>query len=269
MGESGLEKQTLLHTLERGLRILEAIAASDGTATAKSLSTALNIKIGTCYHLLRTLVAHDYVVRQQNGCYDIGYRVAVLSRRDAQEAPLLGPPVELVTLLKRLHVGTRETSYLLGWSNSQLSVQSVLGKRTASLSDLDVGYAEDLHARASCKSVLAFLAPEQVSAIIPRGRLRALTPNTITEHSELFAELARVRRRGYALDLEEFRLGTACLSAAFFDRSGLPCGSFSLVVPKTRFGARKAELVRHVQSVATMASNLLRAGTVTVQRLSA
>ncbi|MGW9597168.1 IclR family transcriptional regulator [Streptomyces chartreusis] len=268
MGGPGLEKQTLLHTLERGLKILEAVAASNGAATAKSLSTALNIKIGTCYHLLRTLVAHDYVIRQPNGCYDIGYRATVLSRRHIQEAPPPGPPAELISLLKRLHVGTRETSYLLGWSNDQLLVQCILGKRATNLSDLDVGYAEDLHARASSKSVLAFLAPEQVSAIVPRTHLRPLTPNTITEHGELLAELARVRRRGYALDLEEFRLGTACVSAAFFDRTGLPCGSFSLVVPRARFGARKAELVRHVQSVAAMASNLLRAGTVTVQRLS-
>ncbi|WP_406631393.1 helix-turn-helix domain-containing protein [Amycolatopsis sp. WGS_07] len=73
-------RSTLLHTLERGLQVLEAVAAADGTATAKVLSRQLGIKIGTCYHLLRTLVASGHVVRLSGGRYDVGPKAASLSR---------------------------------------------------------------------------------------------------------------------------------------------------------------------------------------------
>ena len=62
---NGLEKSAtgVLLSLKRGLRILEAIATSNGASTAKSLRHETHIKIGTCYHILRTLEDEGFVMR--------------------------------------------------------------------------------------------------------------------------------------------------------------------------------------------------------------
>ncbi|AQW48460.1 IclR family transcriptional regulator [Streptomyces violaceusniger] len=262
MSDSGVDGKTLLRTLERGLKMLEAIADYEGGATAKELSSTLDIKLGTCYHLLRTLVTNGYVSRLSSGRYGIGHRVNSLSRR-LQERPGFypGPSPYLSALLDRLNARTHETSSLSGWVNGRFVLQrSVPGPRGLRIRNLEIGYADDLHARASSKAVLAFLHKEQIADMFPGVTLKARTRNTITDYDELLGEFARVRRRGYALDLEEFSWGTCCISAAFFDQSRIPRGSFSVSVPRARFhAARAAALVRQVQEVAALASDLLRA----------
>ncbi|MBB6350007.1 DNA-binding IclR family transcriptional regulator [Nonomuraea muscovyensis] len=260
--ERETDRGTLLHTLDRGLQVLEAIAASEGEATAKVLSRQLGIKIGTCYHLLRTLVAAGYVVRLTGGVYDVGPRAASLSRHLQRRS---GPSPELSVILTRLHNKTQETVYLSGWQHGTPTLQHYLtGEHALRVGALDVGYVGNMHARASCKAILAYLPEEQVAVMLKGVPLEALTPNTITDFDEFTVELARVRSRGYALDLEEFSPGVVCLSAAFFDGSGLPVGSFTASVPVTRFTERQARLAAQVREAGSMATTLLRTGRIVI-----
>ena len=61
-----------LLTLQRGLKVLEAVAEHPGKITAKELSANLGIRPGVCYHLLRTLEEGGYVVRLQFPAYPLG-----------------------------------------------------------------------------------------------------------------------------------------------------------------------------------------------------
>ncbi|WP_131735656.1 IclR family transcriptional regulator [Actinomadura roseirufa] len=254
---------TILHTLERGLQVLEAVAAADGTATAKVLGRRLGIKIGTCYHLLRTMVASGHLVRLPGGRYDVGPRAASLGRLLQSRS---GPSPELAVILTRLHNKTRETSYISGWYHGTLILQQYLsGLHTLSVGNLEVGYAAQMHARASCKAVLAFLPEEQVAAMFKGVPLDAVTPKTITDFDELTVELARVRRQGYAVDDEEFSPGVCCVSAPYFGAEGCaPAGAFTVSVPTTRFAERRAWLTTEVREAAAMASGLMRTGRLAV-----
>ncbi|MBT2224724.1 IclR family transcriptional regulator [Nonomuraea sp. NEAU-A123] len=254
--------QTVLHTLERGLTLLEAVATADGTATAKVLSRKLDIKIGTCYHLLRTLLATGHVVRLPGGRYDVGPRAASLSRHLQQRS---GPSPELAAILTRLHNKTQETSYLSGWYHGTLTLQHYLsGLHAVSVGNLDVGYTGHMHARASCKAVLAFLPHEQVAAMFDGVELAPVTSHTITDYDRFVAELARVRKQGYALDLEEFCEGVSCVAAPFYDASGSPFGAFTVSVPADRFRERRLWLTTEVREAASIATGLLRTGRLTV-----
>jgi len=259
--EAGPAQHTL-HTLERGVRLLEAIAAGDGTATAKVLGRQLDLKIGTCYHLLRTLVGSGHVVRLPGGRYDIGPRSAALGRHLQRRA---GPSPELAVILTRLHNRTHETSYLSGWYRGGLVLQHFLaGLHSLHVVNLDVGYTGHMHARASCKAVLAFLPREQVATMFEGVELAAVTARTITDFDELTRELARVRRQGYAVDDEEFDEGVACVSAPFFDADGAPVGAFTVSAPVTRFVVRQVGLTAGVREAASIATGLLRTGRLTV-----
>ncbi|SES30431.1 transcriptional regulator, IclR family [Lentzea xinjiangensis] len=258
----GEQRTTVLHTLERGLQVLEAVAAADGTATAKVLGRQLDIKIGTCYHLLRTLVASGHLVRLPGGYYDVGPKAASLSRHLQRRS---GPSPELAVILTRLHNKTRETSYISGWNHGALTLQHYLsGLHTLSVGNLDVGYTGHMHARASCKAVLAFLPEEQVAAMFAGVPLEAVTTHTITDFDTLTVDLATSRRRGYALDLEEFSDGVCCVSAPFFGENGMPAGAFTVSVPQSRFTERRSWLISEVREAAAMATGLLRTGRLTV-----
>jgi IclR family acetate operon transcriptional repressor len=255
---TGSDEENVLTTLVRGLELLQAVAESDGQATAKSLSRRHNLTPGRCYHLLRTLRIHGYVVRLPGGRFDIGPRGASLGRQLRSRSE---PPPELFAVLTRLHAKTRETSYISGWRNGAITLlQFIPGEQALSVRGLDVGYTGDLHARASCKSVLAHLPTDQVEVMFRGVRLRRLTTRTVCDTEKLMAELQNIRRQGYALDLEEFSEGICCVSAPFLDADGTPAGSFTVALPAARFQRSQRDMVAAVREAGAIATNLLRTG---------
>ncbi|MCC6779896.1 MAG: IclR family transcriptional regulator [Hyphomicrobiales bacterium] len=69
------------------------------------------------------------------------------------------------------------------------------------------------------KAVLAYQPREVVDRIIAAG-LKRFTRNTITTATALRQDLARIRRRGYAIDNGEHQLWVRCVAAPIRDASG-------------------------------------------------
>lgn len=253
-----VDEQVILTTLARGLRLLEAVTSSGGCVTAKSLSRSLGLKPSTCYHLLRTLRAEGYVVRTKDGFWDIGPRASSLASRIGKRS---GPAPELSSILTRLHNRTNETVYIAGWFQNQIVLQQFFeGSQALRVHMLDVGYSQNMHARASCRAILAFLPPEQVEVMFSGVGLQPLTASTVRTFDDLLGRLAVVRRQGYAVEVEEFADGICCVSAAFFDCVDAPAGSFTVATPRRRYEARSGALVNAVRESAVMATAFLQTG---------
>src|SRR5439155_23560783 len=69
---------TLIASVQRALRLLEAVAVSPGESPAKQLARTVGLPIGTTYHLLRTLTFEGYLQRLADGGYVLGDEVARL-----------------------------------------------------------------------------------------------------------------------------------------------------------------------------------------------
>ncbi|MFI2561091.1 IclR family transcriptional regulator [Nocardia farcinica] len=249
---------TVLQTLVRGLAVLEAVAERNGNATPKSLARQLGLKPSTCYHLLRTLRAEGYVLRLPGGQFDIGPRGSALGKSVSART---APAPDIAAILTRLHNKTRETSYVCGWFHGTILRQQVItGVQSLTVKNLDIGYVGNMHARASCQAILAYLPPEQVSTMFDGTPLTKLTPNTIGTFADLVNELDTIRRRGYALDIEAFESDICCVAAPFFDASGAPAGSFTVSVPVSRFPQMRTTLATEVREAGTLATNLLKTG---------
>lgn len=260
--ETGGGEATLLQTLTRGLKVLDLIAVSNGQATAKKIASALGLRSSTCYHLLRTLKQAGYIVRVEGGTYDIGPQAGALGHHlDLR----FGPLPEVSALLSRLHNKTQETAYVCGWYHGTIVMQQfIAGTHAVVVNQLEVGYSGNMHARASCKSVLAHLPREIVAAMFSGVDLKALTPHTTTSYPDLLKELAEVRRRGYAIDREEFHEGVICVSSAFFDTSDNPIGSFTVSIPSSRAESTLSTIAMDVAETASLATKMLRSGRLTV-----
>jgi DNA-binding IclR family transcriptional regulator len=93
-------------------------------------------------------------------------------------------------------------------SDSPLRAAALLGERLP------------LHATAVGKAVLAELAEDSVTALLP-AKLEKFTPHTITDRSALLEELAAIRQGGLARAESELSEGLCALAV------GLPAGSYS------------------------------------------
>ena len=254
----GAGEPVILQTLLRGLSVLDAVAASGGQATAKQIAHEVGLRPATCYHLLRTLVSEGYLLRAARGTYDVGPRGGRLGHRLERQ---FGPSPEFSALLARLHTRTSETSYVSGWNHGRIVIQQFIGgSGPVAVGNLDVGYAAHLHARASCLSVMAFLPPEIVRAMLFDTPFERLTAHTISSYPELMKRLDLVRRQGYAVDHEEFVEGVCCVSAPYFDADDEPAGSFTVSAATSRFSTQSGPLASAVLEAATLATRLNKTG---------
>lgn len=246
----------LLLTLDRGIKVLEHIAQSQGRATAKELSSSLGINSGTTYQLLRTLQANGYVTRLTGGKYQLGVRLGyLLDQYEVQAAP----PKELLDILHQLHEATDETVYVsLAHGNEVKIVAALEGTQRLRVGKSTVGYSAHPHARASGKAFLAYCDPGDLDAFFPERELTALTQNTITDWDQLLAELEDVRNRGVAYDREEFDNEVACIGVPIFDEESKPVGAFAVSLPAARFLAREKVTSAEVLRAGESASKALR-----------
>ena len=101
---------------------------------------------------------------------------------------------------------------------------------------------------------------QKQKAILGRGKLKKLTPNTITEMPKLVEELKRIREQGFALDNEETFPGIRCVGAPIRDAGGRVIAALSVTVPMQRMGdERVRELWRLVTSTARVVSERVAA----------
>jgi DNA-binding IclR family transcriptional regulator len=71
--------------------------------------------------------------------------------------------------------------------------------------------------------------------------LTRFTPQTITSVPQLKDEIERVRKIGYAVDMEEEMNGQICIGAAVRNRKNDIAGAIWLVAPSSRMDKQKIE----------------------------
>lgn len=104
-----------------------------------------------------------------------------------------------------------------------------------------IGVSFPLHCSANGKAVLAAMSDDDVSKLRRRIRLTPATPNTITDWDRLGAEIATIRQRGYAFDLEENSIGISAVSVAIRSPSG-EIAAISIPAPTQRFAESQEQL---------------------------
>ena len=107
------DKGDLLHSVQRALRVLSLVAEHPQGLSAREISKALCLNISTCYHILNTLVAGNY-----------------LDRHPHKQIYLLGPQIPFLNNAFVQSLATQETTTLAEnttWS-SGLIATSLVGR---------------------------------------------------------------------------------------------------------------------------------------------
>jgi DNA-binding IclR family transcriptional regulator len=97
-----------------------------------------------------------------------------------------------------------------------------------------IGAPVPLYCTAVGKVMLAYMPDDERERLLPQLPLKRFTPNTVGNLQELTAELYRVRKNGYACDLEEHELHIRCIAAPVWDHEGKVNASVSITAPMVR-----------------------------------
>ena len=97
--------------------------------------------------------------------------------------------------------------------------------------------------------LLAYMPAEEQERVLPQLDLKRLTTNSVGNLQELKTELYRVRKNGFASDLEEPELHLRCVGAPIWDHTGSVQSSLSVTAPAFRMPvARLRQLAPVIQA---------------------
>jgi DNA-binding IclR family transcriptional regulator len=107
--------------------------------------------------------------------------------------------------------------------------------------DQPVGRTDPLHCTALGKALLSGLSESELKAFLKSTSLVSYTRNTITNPTKLEGVIRNVRKRGYALDIEEVSEGIHCIGAPIRDHENRVIAAISISGPTIRLTKRKME----------------------------
>lgn len=245
--------------LERMMDVLAILERTERGETIRDLTEQLSLPRSTVYRMLNTLEAHEMVRRNGSGAFFLGPRLLALAARvrpvqASYDLVALATPV-----MQKLVEQTGEPAKLSVRDGDQaLVVAALLGLHEYSPAP-GAGTSYPLHAGAASKVILAHLPADEIETFL-RKPLERFTPRTIVEQGKLRAELARIRRRGYARDQGEHGASVHAVAAPVFEAGGRLVGALSIPFLADKDGPTRDRLREAVVRAAASLSALLPSG---------
>ena len=200
-----------INSIERCLKVIDTLSHHPAGLKLTEISDYLDLHPSSVHHMVSTLLPHDYITQDPDTKrYSLGFRFLEISRK-------------ILDNLDIRKVAHRHLEVLRQESQQAVHLAMLRDDKVVYIDKLDtpsglslatyVGFATDPHAAAGGKVLLAGLKDEAVRGIYKNKPLKDYGKNTITRLPALMAELDKIRKRGYAVDDEEYYEGVRCVAA--------------------------------------------------------
>jgi IclR family acetate operon transcriptional repressor len=224
--QDGDVRDSGVQSVDRALSIIETLAEDDEGYRLSDLAIRTGLSTSTVHRLLATLENRRFVQfdRSQSKwhvgarCFTVGATFARRRNFAAQAIPYL----------RKLRDLTRETANLAVVDDEFIVVLTRMESREIMRSLTRLGGRVAMVASGVGKAVLATYSNEDVSAIIHHHGMPRLTEKSIVRPGELFKELEKIRRQGYAIDDEEACMGLRCVAAVVYNDCAEPLAAISV-----------------------------------------
>lgn len=243
-------------SLQRGLALLQLFSASPSSGlTAKQVAQRSRLPVSTVHRFLMNLQHSGFLNSGADGAYHLGIACFAIG-----QAALGQLDIRRVSLpyLQELNRQTRETVHL----TVRHGQSAVYVEKLDSMEQLRIysriGATVPLYCTAVGKVMLAHVSEEDRKLLLSEIVFKRFTPNTVSNLQELEAQLGRIRKQGFACDLEEHEMHIRCVAAPIWDHSGLVNASLSITAPTVRMTiTRLRQIAPLIQNVGLQISREL------------
>jgi len=227
----------------RATVVLDAIAESRGPLTLTDLAARTQLPRSTVHRLIQSLERELYVVRvPDRPGYVLGPGLLKFGM-NAHLRLLATNRSQLASLAREV----TENVELAIFSGREVVVVDQIASPDRLKGVTKVGKSFSLHASSIGMALLAQLPDERVDELLP-ARLEQFTPNTVTDHEVLMAELAEIRASHVAVDVEEHDIGICAVATGMTGPTGA-LQAIAVVIPTRRFRSKVGQAIESLQLV--------------------
>lgn len=221
-------------SVEKGMKILEIVAASPEGVRVKDIAAAMGIPSSNITLFLNALVKSGMVTHDVSfGRYVAGTKLVDLGRM-AQLTKYA-----TLTRIARPHMRALRDELEENVLLAVLSGQDVrFVERFQSTRSVQILHNADVsfppHVTAAGKAILAYFDEKAKRKYLDDALYHGFTERSITDPESLAAELAEIRRTGIAVNYGEFEPEVMAIAAPIRDADGV-CGSLVVQFPTFRY----------------------------------
>lgn len=238
-------------SIEKACDLLLAFRESSGELGVTELSRLLGMSKSTTHKILLTLEYKGFLEQNpSNEKYSLSaqfYSIACCYMNKLNFLTTIRPRMEC--LLEKFN----ETIHFGVYSNAEMIIVEKIESTKSIKVTSQVGKRTPLYCTSIGKAIMANLPLQEAEALLERVPLVRYTPHTITDKDALRAELAEIRRLGYATDDEEFEAGVKCVAVPIKNMLGKLVGALSITGPDFRMTDEKLEQMK--QALLTACDN--------------
>jgi DNA-binding IclR family transcriptional regulator len=243
----------MVNTIKKAIDILDLLAGSPSLSLAE-IVRSLELPKSSVHGILETLCSEKLVEKEESTArYHLGVRLVELGNRAS-----LGLDICRIAapFLHGLNEKFDETVHLTVLDRDEvLYVDCIESKRRLRTYSV-IGIRAPLYCTSVGKAILAFMKDEEIRRIAKQKGLARITSTTLDTEEKLFAEVARIRDSGYAVDDMEHEDHLRCVGAPIRNAKGEAFASLSLSGPAER--NTKERIVEIAPSVMEAADEISR-----------
>ena len=232
----------IIQSVAHALDVLEEFRDETEELGVTELSKKLKLHKNNVFRILATLQSRNYIEQNRaNDNYRLGIKCLELGQTFIHQRGLLK---QARPILQELAETTGETSYIsILRGNEVVYLDSVETSSTVRVISR-VGLHMPLHSTAAGKALVAYDSDDELRKLFSGAvELPRFTKATRTDVDVFIKEVALVRERGYATDLEEFEEGLRCIGAPVRDYTRKVVGAVSVSGPAHRLSDERIAAV--------------------------
>lgn len=237
----GLERY-VVPNLRNACHVLKLLGDRNEGFKIADIARELELPVTTTLRIMATLQLEGFV-RKNETRFELGPVLVHLGN-----ASLAGIEIHKAAqpVLQSLSVQADETAHLAVPCENRSLIVAVQDSPHPLRAASRPGFLADLHCSSTGKTLLAFHYFERLDELFAGTRLVRRTVHTLTALPELRREIELTRRRGYAIDDEEFHAGVRCLAAPVYSSDGTCVAAIGVTAAAVRFSRSR------IQEVATL-----------------
>jgi DNA-binding IclR family transcriptional regulator len=218
---------------DRVLDILELLARQGSALTHHEIGTTLGIPKSSLTHLLRNLVAREFLAYQGGpGVFSLGPAVFRLVAGQHDREALLARARPVVGWIAKC---TGEAAAFSVLQDGEVERVCVAETKSPLSYRMAVGDRFPLYSTSAGKAMLAAMPGEEMEAWLARAEFQRQTAATLRTTAALRKELQQVRKSGIAYSRGEHTLGVVGLAIAVRLGQEATAGALNVVLPSVRF----------------------------------